>query len=331
MKLQKRYESIPNLYRKEAQSIWMLPEVIVQEKLDGTNCSFGYMDGMPVMNSRNNNIWHVKGDVTNHVSDFDGFGIVNTFLSHNHNFFSELKSIHPDKNILIFGEFYGKGIMNRVDYGQGKHFTFFDAYDLDLQQWLIWDDFNKLCKDLGLDIAPVLCTGAPKLSVFERLLKINSPQGQINGVPEDQENLMEGIVVKGLYSQKDRFGERIITKFKVGKFAEIKEKKEKKVDKQDAKRYDLSLEIAEKYMTEGRLENILEKLRLDNLPISIKITGELIRRVQQDVLDDLSDEEKQHKDFNEKFIKKSVGSICSQLFNQYLKNEFEKSIREENV
>lgn len=332
MSLAKKYSKIPNLYRPEAQSIFNLENVVVTEKLDGTNFSFGLVKSEPRINSRNNQVWGEKylpaGKQIFHNLEFDGFGFVDEFKKQfGFEVFDMLKS-RDLNNILIYGEFYGKGVQKRVLYGEQKFFAFFDAYDLEEQKWLTHVEFMQLCKDFELPTVSVLYVGPPKLSVFEKLLNEDSTQAKKNGVTI-KPNLQEGIVIKGLESETDKWGERIIAKFKPDKFAE-KQKQSKKVGKVNVKGDVAELEYAEDiamaYVTESRLENCLEKLRGMNKPMSIKITKDVIEYMQNDVIEELEGEQSD-KRFNERLVRKFVGKASSQIFHNWLKSEFEKRIQ----
>lgn len=328
--LKKKYSKIVNLYRSEAQCIFDLENVVATEKLDGTNFSFGLINGEPRMNSRNNQVWGIKKEALQpfYNRDFDGYGFVKAFQEQfGLEIFDKLKKHYND--VLIFGEFYGQGIMNRVDYGLGKKFAFFDAYDLINNEWFLYEQFKLLIEEMNLPMVPELYVGPPKLSIFERLLNQNSKLAIENGVTKSP-NLQEGIVIKGLYNEIDKWNERIIVKFKQDKFLEVKTTKGvkgKKLINQENSLLTFAEEIADKYVTESRLHNCIEKLRGQNIPIQISAMGKVVSSLQNDVLEEMDTLEKMDPSFSEKYIKKCVGASSARLYQQYLKNEFEERIR----
>lgn len=328
MTLAKKYHKIPNLYRTESQEIFNLEEVVVTEKIDGTNFSFGLVNGEPRMNSRNNQVWGVKKEALQpfHNVDFDGSGFVSAFMEEfGLNFFDLLREYD---NLLIYGEFYGQGVQNRVNYGPEKKFTFFDAYDLNKRAWLSYNEFVELTRLLGLPTVPKLYIGPPKLSVFERLLNQDSKLGIDNGVAQSP-NLQEGIVIKGLNGETNKWGERIITKYKQERFSEIRKttKKKKEFSQEENSLVAHAEYVCEKYLTEGRLDNCLEKLRAQNVPVQITAMRKVISYLQEDVLSEMDQDDKIDPSFDERVFKKVSGKEISILFQNHLKKEFEERIR----
>lgn len=333
----KKYDKIPGLHRSEAQEIFNIDEVIIQEKLDGMNASVGLVNGTPSIHSRNNLLWCRKpnargGYDCNHNKDYDGFNVARHFHEQyngspdamnakleEYDFFDKLQSYFGD-NVLVFGEFYGQGIQNRVNYGPHRYFTFFDVFVGNKEQggnWLSHDDFVAFCEALELPMVPELYRGPPSLPMFDKKLVQSSVQAMRNGVV-DNNNTHEGIVVKGVYGETNLWGDRIITKYKPEKFAE-KENKKIKTNKTNKDPSGYNQTLVQQYVTQSRLHNILEKMRGENKPAVIKNTGEVVQRMTEDVLEEMEPSEKEHQDFNERHFRKMVGGQTAQLFKSYLK------------
>lgn len=327
MKIDKKYSEIPNLYRPEAQSIFNLENVIATEKLHGTNFSFGLVDGEPRINSRNNKIWGEIKKKEFYNQQFDGYRIVNEFKKQiGMQIFDFMRSRNLN-NLLIYGEFYGNGIQKKINYGPNKYFSFFDAYDLIEDKWLNHNDFINICHLLELNSVPELYCGPPKLSIFEEILNKDSTQAKLNGV-KDSPNIQEGIVIKGLYSETNKFDERIIAKYKTEKFSEKNPKTSNKPSKEikgKKEQVEFAEKIASGYVTEARLENCLEKMRGMNKPLTIKITKDVVKYMQDDVLKDLSSELNDQR-FDKRLVLKLVGKQSVKLFHDWLKEEFRKRI-----
>lgn len=327
---EKKYQKIPNFYRPEAQSVFALDDVVALEKIDGTNFSFGVdSKGFPTMNSRNNVMWIDKGHPAGpaHVIQFDGFNAVGRFLELHEEAFEKLKK--SGRKMIIFGEFYGQGIQKRIQYSEDKRFAFYDAFDIDTLKWLDWADFKAFAEFLNLPLVPELYIGPPKLSVFEKLVKEKSTQAKLNGIEEEQ--ISEGIVIKGLVGEKDKWGERLIIKYKSDEFSEKKGTNKKKVDPEKVKKgmeqRAYAIELAEAYVTQGRLDNCLEKMRGESLPMDLTIMREVIKYMQNDVFEDVSDEEKDHPHYNQVSLYKQIGTHSAMLYKQYLKDEAMKGMK----
>lgn len=318
MTIHKKYLSIPNFYA--ARRVLDLSQVLIEEKVDGTNFSFGNLGDKLVMNSRNHMMWKwsTRDSAESHVPQFDGFGAVAKFKELFPNVFGKIQELG---RFLIFGEFYGAGIQKRLNYcGQEKRFIFFDVFDVENDRWLPMAEFSEVCEKLELPTVPVLYTGPPDNSVFEELVKKKSVVAASNGI----DSALEGIIIKGLNADLDHHGERIIAKYKSEEFAEIsltqKELANVRKKKGETAGLDFARAISRKYVTESRLENCLEKFRSESKGMTIKIIPEVIKYMTEDVLKDLAEEDRVDNLFELKLVQKSVSAESAILFKEWLKS-----------
>ncbi len=315
----KKYSSIPNFYK--CRRVYELPQVVVTEKVDGTNFSFGTLPDKHVMNSRNHMMWkYSKRDNTEaHVPTYDGFGAVARFKEFFPDAFNTLEEY--GRNLIVFGEFFGKGIQKRINYcGDEKKFVFFDMFDVDEDKWVGHFEFEEICFNLKIPTAPVLWSGPPNKDKFEELMTMKSVIASRHGI----DDISEGIIIKGLFGDVDEHGERVIVKYKSEEFAEVSLEmhdlaamRRKKGEMGGRDYGDL---LAKKYVTESRLENCLEKFRGESKEMTIKIISEVITYMADDAMKDLIEEDKNNELFDEKLIRKAFGNNSAILFKQWLKN-----------
>lgn len=317
--IHKKYSSIPNFYK--SQRVYELPEVVVTEKVDGTNFSFGILPDKHVMNSRNHMMWkYSKRDKTEaHVANFDGFGAVNRFKDSFPKAFDTLEEY--GRNLIVFGEFFGRGIQKRINYcGDEKKFVFFDIFDVDEDKWVTHFEFEQICFNLKIPTAPLLYAGPPNKDKFEELVAMKSVIASRHGI----DDISEGIIIKGPMADVDEHGERIIVKYKTEEFAEVSLEMHDlaalRRRKGESGGRDYADALAQKYVTNSRLENCLEKFRSENKGMTIKIISEVITYMANDAMEDLIEEDKNSELFDEKLTRKAFGNNSAILFKQWLKN-----------
>lgn len=165
-------------------------EVVVTEKIHGTNFRFSMIDGLPVPGS------HTQAKA------YDGssvYGQVATKL--------ELKDRFERlglTDIILMGEIYGPRVQ-KLDYGlKEPDAVFYDAYSISRDRYLNWDEFVELSNHLGLTRVPVIWVGpfSP-----EHLDLADGPTILGNG-----KHIREGIVIKPLIERWTHRVGRVILK-----------------------------------------------------------------------------------------------------------------------
>ncbi len=162
---------------QEIIDLMMDMEVVVFEKMEGTNHSCGKNNEKVFVNQRSNSI--IETDVEN------SYWKVSRDLG-----FIDLIEKSELKNFSIYSEFCGPKIQNNI-YKLPKHELF--VFDIKVDyKWLSFDEFNSFVKKNNLKTAPILFEG--KLKDF---LEGQSIQEKSNGQScVNPQTLREGIVVK---------------------------------------------------------------------------------------------------------------------------------------
>ena len=187
-----RYTDIENM-RNYPDIIEEGEEVIITEKIHGTNHRFGLIDSIFMAGTHNtrqkenpnNKYWYVVNDnmkaMVNHFSD------------------------KYNQNIIIYNEIFGFGIQD-LQYGMKD--IDFRCFDIRTKnRYLDWQEVKEACQQFDIKTVPVLYQG--KFS-FDKIKEIEEMK---NTTINNGCNLMEGVVVKPLKERNDfRIG-RVILKY----------------------------------------------------------------------------------------------------------------------
>jgi RNA ligase (TIGR02306 family) len=147
----------------------------VTEKLDGSSATFYHNNGVFGVCSRNIDLLETED---------------NTFWRacrelNIHNILSNLG------NIAIQGELIGEGIQGNPYKIKGHQVWFFNAFDIDRQQYLAYSDFVALVESNGLKTVPVLSDIYVLPETIDELLKIAEGKSVLNSNTE-----REGLVIR---------------------------------------------------------------------------------------------------------------------------------------
>lgn len=153
-------------------------EVVITEKMEGTNLSVGKNENGLFVNQRNNSIVE-KDDVANSYWE----------VARTSGLLDKVKDL-PVSDIGVYAEFCGPKIQDNI-YGLKNHTLF--VFDIKENfNWLSFEEFQKRVQELGVQMAPVLFEG--KLKDF---LQGKTVQEASNGPSVVNPNtLREGIVIK---------------------------------------------------------------------------------------------------------------------------------------
>lgn len=187
-------------------------EVIVQEKLHGSNIRFGYLPYTP------NTLWKkfkkwlgvapehefVYGSNMVQISDngrYKGFYGDDVYGNALKNIRAETKA-KDHLNCIFYGELIGPGIQKGYSYGHKDHHVVlfdikvFHTDDINQWYWLNPEEVERIAKELDFDFVPVLYRGDyNKESVY------SISKGPSAYFPE--EKVKEGIVIKSRYEYND--------------------------------------------------------------------------------------------------------------------------------
>src|SRR5690606_18274593 len=132
-------------------------DVVITEKLHGTNCRVGYVD-----NKDGEGHQFVAG--SHNVARKSG--MYWEPLTPNVKDLLYAVSINSDGgSVVLYGEIFGTGVQD-MDYGQsGRSFR---AFDISVNgQYMSYDDFEHACQHFGVETVPVLYRGPYSKEVVE--------------------------------------------------------------------------------------------------------------------------------------------------------------------
>lgn len=185
-------------------------EVVVQEKLHGTNARYGLLPNKP------NTLWKKFLNLLNLLPKTEyTYGSNNVQLQskgytgyYDDNYYAKMgRTYGLDKKIplgyTIYGEIIGPGIQANYHYGlpEGRHdLVMFDAkfYDGEKTRWLNPDEVTKLADSLGLKTVPELYRGPYDLEKIKEMAKGDS-------VYAPSQKVREGVVIKSVTEYHDEY------------------------------------------------------------------------------------------------------------------------------
>lgn len=283
------YTKIPNLYKD--QTILMFKECWALEKIHGTSAHISWNDGKLIFFSGGE-----KQD--NFIKLFDSEKLSKSFAKRG-----------ADK-ITIFGEAYG-GKQQGMSETYGKELKFV-AFDVKIDEtWLCVTDAHELVTALfGLEFVHYQKT-ACDVSILDKVRDSRSVQAQRNGIEEYRKQ--EGIVLRPLIELKRNSGARICAKHKRDDFRERKTRQP--IDSAQLKILEDASAIAEEWVTENRLNNLLSHIskepEMSDIPDVVK---RMIADVQIEAKDEIVESKAARKAIGKRTValfKKKITTIQS--------------------
>ena len=278
-----KYSSIENLYKN---GDILLGEVVVTEKLHGTNCRFGWIDDTFYIGSRNNTILTWKEDGTEiYNKENDGYNFCDWLRG-------AVSFVDLPRDTLFYGEFFGSGVQKGMKYFDviKRHFAVFDVKQG--EDYLDYDDAVKIVTDNKLDFVPLVFRGKLNLDGAKELIDVSSTWA----LAHNTDCIAEGVVIKPIKETRDFRDNRVIVKLKGEKWSEVA--KAPKMPKERSKFY----EDGKAYCTKARVINTIDKLRQEvNEELEMLHVPNLLRLFNTDVekgaVDDLPLSKKDRKEF----------------------------------
>lgn len=301
---------------------------IVQEKVHGANLSF-FTDGKEIKIAKR------TAFIEQDEKFYNAHDILERYRKNVIHIFEKVKAVYPDmETVVIYGELFGGGYKHKevapvkdaikvqkgIEYAPHNEFYGFDI-KLNGTTYLDTDLANQIFEETGFFYAKILFQGT-----LEEALKFPNAFGSKIpawlGLPEIEDNMCEGTIIKTLKTRYFGNGARIILKNKNEKWTE----KSKVVRKERPARKDVHFsgkarEIWEEirnYVTVNRLNNVVSKTG----EFEPEMMGKIIGLFAQDVLEDFE------KDFPEAFaaiekdeqkrINKKLNSLVIDLVKQEL-------------
>lgn len=250
----------------------LLDPVVVQEKVDGSQLSFGHLNGQLVVRSKAAVVDVANPQMFNHG--------VNTILSLplRENWIYRGEYLQKPKHNVLAYERIPKGNIVLFDINKGN------------EDYLPYGEVQEEASRLGIECVPLLYSGA--IHQVEQVYSLLETVSFLGGP------LIEGIVIKN-YTRFGRDKKALMGKYVSEKFKESHKKHWKVTTKEDS-----LAAIVASLKTEARwrkaIQHLKESGRLTNAPQDI---GPLIKEVQQDILKEETDWIK------EKLFDVSVGHV----------------------
>ncbi|MDE7420478.1 MAG: RNA ligase, Rnl2 family [Muribaculaceae bacterium] len=297
----KKYSSIENAITREfmervKEELPIDLEWVVQEKVHGSNTSF-LCDGNKVGFAKRTSV------LADDEKFYDFQVLLETYKPRVISLFQRVKQSHPKMDtISVFGEMFGgryahegvpaeKGItliQKGVNYTPGHEFYGFDIYVYEGEKgyYLSVDEVNEIFEAEGFFYAKTLFRG----SLTECLNYPNAFQSKISqwlGLPDIDDNICEGVVIRPVVPQYLRNGSRVLIKNKNARFAEKKSVKKRNKLFSEPIPYSEALQSllheVEAYVTENRLNNVVSHIGEVSLP---KDFGKIMGLFAKDILED---------------------------------------------
>lgn len=293
----KTYNSIENAYQTRVidqirlQGFWE-KIFIVQEKVHGANFSF-FTDGNEIKIAKR------TAFIGKDEKFFNAHHILEHYKQNVMEVFKKVKTIYPDvETVVIYGELFGGGYKHKevepvkdavkvqkgIEYAPHNEFYAFDI-KLNGTTYLDIDLANQIFEETGFFYAKILFQGT-----LEEALKFpNDFDSKIPawlGLPEIENNMCEGTIVKTLKTNYFGNGSRVILKNKNEKWTEKSKmvRKDRPVQKEvrfSGNAQNIWDEIS-KYATINRLNNVISKIG----EFEPKMIGKVIGLFSKDILED---------------------------------------------
>jgi len=265
------YLHIENLYRPEAQTLLMLKECYVTEKVHGTSAHISF---------RSDKSFTVGGQGKDFIQFFSGGEKHERFVDlFNHEDLLQKFQALGHHEIIVFGEAYG-GSQQGMSHTYGDKLQFI-AFEVKISDY--WLDVPKaadVVEKLGLEFVPWKKVSTD-LEVLDKERDAPSEVAKRRGITEDKHR--EGIVIRPLIELTHN-GHRMIAKHKGAAFAERKNPP-KVIDPSKLKVLSEAKAIADEWITDMRLEHVVDRLKVEQggLPFGIQDTGTIIKAMVEDV------------------------------------------------
>ena len=270
----KKYNSIENTYREEildkikSHGFWN-NEFVVQENVHGSNLSFLSIDGENFSSAKRTSSLEPDERFYNHQLLLESLlpSLRNIWRMLSIDFDGEIKQLNlfgevcggvfPHKEVKRNGQ--AIQVQKGVFYSPNNLFYAFDIL-INNEVYVDVDRVNSLFEKEGMTYAKTLFKGNIE-QCLEHSNAFNSTIPRDLGLPELDENICEGVIIKPLKTSYFRNGSRVILKNKNEKWSE-KEKTRRSIKKEVAlpEKIVLLKEVISTYVTENRLNNVISKL-----------------------------------------------------------------------
>lgn len=283
------YLHIENLYKN--QTILLFKECYAMEKIHGTSAHVSWRFEQKKVHFFAGGESHEK-----FLALFDQ-GFLKT----------KFQEVFPDTDVVIFGEAYG-GKQQGMSHTYGKDLKFI-GFDVKVGEvWLNVPNAEDVCRQFNIEFVFY-----QKIDVtLENLTFVrDAPSVQAHRNLGLTDKKREGVVLRPLIEMRLNNGERVICKYKPDEFGETKTKRE--VSPEQLKILSDAKEIAEEWVTNMRLEHVLQKFPVD---VNMESMGDIIKAMLEDVYREAKGEIVESKE-----VGKAISGKTVQLFKQKLQSK----------
>lgn len=283
------YQHINNLYKD--QTILMFKEVYALEKIHGTSAHISW-------NAKDQKVNFFSGGESHERFSklFDAEFLKQKFLE-----------TFVTSNVTVYGEAYGGKCQGMsATYGKELKFIGFDV--MVGEYWLAVPNAEDICKSLNIEFVDYVKVST-NLDALNAERDKHSIQAIRNGCGEGK--LREGVVLRPLIELTKNNGDRIMVKHKRDEFKETKTPRE--VSPEEFKIMEDAKAIAEEWVTETRLQHVLDKLPQGIGMENMKL---IIDAMIEDVYREAKGEIVESKD-----VTKYIGGRTAVLFKKKLQND----------
>lgn len=316
----RKYSSIENSYQD-----WYLKRIIsnglhkecdwlVFEKIDGSNFSFVY-NGVEMKFARRGAI------LGKDERFFDYTGVAERYSQAVIDLYHRL-GLSEGSHVNVFGELYGgyypmiqsaeKPINKNIFYCPQIDFIVFDVFVKEPNdgygKWLPYDEYAKLLENIPV-LEPLFRGSFEDALKFENEFVTKIPV--MHGLPEIEDNLAEGVVIKPAIPLHFPSGARVALKNKIERYNE--KQTPKKPVAAVAENPILSHPIND-YINPQRLDAVISKIGY----VTKKDFSRVMKEFSADILEDYrKDHEGEIDDKEEKILKKVVGTMARNVVSKY--------------
>ena len=216
----------------------------------------------------------------------------------------------PEMRVCLYGEVYG-GSMQAMSHTYGKELKviFFEVQVGD--SWLSVPKAENVIKKFGLEFVDYELVEAT-VEALDKERDKDSTQAIRNGCGPGHKR--EGIVVRPPFESTLNNGSRLIVKHKRDDFQPERKNTPKVGDPEKLKVYEEAEAAADEFVTDGRLEHVLDKVFPGDAEMTIQKTGEVVKAMIEDVLREAEGEVVDSKD-----LRSAIGKKTVQMFKKKLK------------
>jgi hypothetical protein len=288
------YMHVENLYKN--QMIMAFKRCYALEKIHGTSAHVAFKEGkLDLFSGGESEVRFAKL--------FDTVALI-----------EKIKAMGPHcdiEGITIFGEAYG-GSCQKMSGTYGKELKFI-VFDVQIgKSWLSVPDMAEVAANLGLEVVHFE-EGPTDLAWIDAQRDAPSVQAKRNGIVEAKPR--EGVVLRPPFEVITNSGERVISKHKGDSFNE-RATPQKVVDPEKLKVLEGAQAIAIEWVTEMRLEHVLQKFPAGT---SVEKTKEVIAAMIEDVTREAKGEIVDSPD-----ARKAIGKRTADLFKAREKNKLKE-------